>query len=51
MSPGGRQPNPTMSNTRGKRVVVINGEQDGRGNLHLAALTARCATVDDGKGS
>lgn len=36
MSPGGRQPNPTTSKARGKRVVVINGEQEGPGNLQRA---------------
>lgn len=36
MSPGGRQPNPTTSKARGKRVVVINGKQEGPGNLQRA---------------
>lgn len=36
ISPGGRQPNPTTSKARGKRVVVINGEQEGPGNLQRA---------------
>lgn len=36
LSPGGRQPTPTHSKARGKRVVVINGENEGPGNLKMA---------------
>ncbi len=36
LSPGGRQPTPTQSTARGKRVVVINGENEGPGNLEMA---------------
>lgn len=36
LSPGGRQPTPTTSKARGKRVVVINGESEGPRNLKMA---------------
>jgi predicted esterase len=37
LSPGGRQPTPTESKARGKRVFVINGNREGPGNLQMSA--------------
>jgi predicted esterase len=36
LSPGGRQPTPTVSKAHGKRVFVINGKMEGSGNQQMA---------------